>query len=587
MGKHAVVTAWLLLASILCSQACRANDSRPEDLLADAEQISSIDSAELSRLLRQIQLHAAELSSFQQQQYRLLKIEQALQQGQTALANEALQEFSSIQQPMQLRYRVLLVAAKAAMAAQQYQTAFNQLQAVLQDYALIRQPRLQAAALLLAVDFYSQANLPAAAEQHLQLLASIANALVEQCQAAYLQATHADRQLLAHTAPVSQAALRNCTEAQLPTQLAALQWFNRRIMLAVDPTTASDLSQPVSPADVSVDSQLWQVAHALQLQRLADADQLSSDLLNLPEAAMTMPQRLDLLRLRSAVLTQQQRLAEVVFIQQKIYELNQIQQTQQTSLKLAAEAAVHHIRQQNAQLKLLQHELKAIGLESQLKKQLVQRNYAVIALLVFLALGLIYGLFRLGLAHQHYKTAAFTDPVTGIGNRRWLDAQLAKLLHRCKQQGRPAGMILFEIDQFSQLVAGQGHEKAQQALLSVSKMCHHFIRHGDLFCYLENGCFAIVLPDCQPDKVLLLAEICRDAIAEPSPVQQPTDLRLTASFGVSLTLNSGYSDAELWRHADQALYLAKHHGQNRVECFDDQRSGRPVLHRALSPDLVV
>ncbi len=488
---------------------------------------------------------------------------------------------------MPLRYRGLLSAARTAMAAQQYQTAFNQLQAALQDYALIRQPRLQAAVLLLAVDFYSQANLPAAAEQHQQLLASIANAQAEQCQAAYLQVSHFDRQLLAQTAPVSQTALRHCTEAQLPKQLAALQWFNRRIMLAVAPATASDLPQSAPAADSSVDAQLWQVANALKLHRLADAERLTSDLLQLSEAAMTISQRLDLLRLRLTVLTQQQRLAEVVLMQQKIYELNQTQQTQQTNLKLAAEAAVHHIRQQHDQLKLLQHELKAVGLESQLKQQLVQRNYAVIALLVILSLGLVYGLFRLGMAHQHYKTAAFTDPVTGIGNRRSLDAQLVKLLHRCQQQGRPAGMILFEIDQFSQLIADQVHENAQQALLSVSKMCHHFIRHGDLFCYLENGCFAIVLPDCQPDKVLLLAEICRDAIAEPSPAQQAARLQLTASFGVALTLNSGYSDNELWRHADQALYLAKHHGQNRVECFDDQRSGRPILHRALSADLVV
>lgn len=588
MRKLCVIAAGLLLVTVLCGQFIRAAETNSENLLLHAEHIGSIDSVELDRILQQLQPRSAELSPVQQQQYRLLQIEQAVHRGQTALATQALAEFNSVQQPMALRYRAQLLNARTAMTAQQYHNAFRHLLSALQDYALIRQPRLQAAALLLAVEFYTLADMKDEAQQHQQLLASLVDAKLEQCHAAYLQASFFDRQQLAQATLINPTVIAHCRQNKLSLQADTLQWFNHRILLASHKVNPSKTQLNPNPQVINIDGQLWHLAHALSLQHLTAASRVSSELLNQPTEAMNIQQRLDLLHLRLALLTQQQQLPEVVLVQQKIYELAQMLQSQQATLKLAAQTAIYDVRQKHDQLRLLAEELKASGLESQLKQQLVQRNHAVIALLMLLLLGLAYGLVKLTRAHNHYKTAALTDRTTGLGNRRWLDSQLVRLLHRCQQQSRPAGLILFEIDQFSDLMAEHHHQSTEQALQTVSKICHHFIRHGDLFCYLENGCFAIVLPDCQPDKVMLLAEICRDAIAEPAPAPQQARLPLTASFGVSSTMTSGYSDSTLWRHADQALYLAKHHGQNRVECFSSQpTASRPLHSGTLSTDLAV
>ena len=115
------------------------------------------------------------------------------------------------------------------------------------------------------------------------------------------------------------------------------------------------------------------------------------------------------------------------------------------------------------------------------------------------------------------------------------------------------------------------------------QICNHFIRSGDIFGRIGGEEFAIVLPDCQPDKVLMLAEICRDAIEQLDCSHIQSGLKLTASFGVSYSQISGYQASELMRHADQALYLANYNGRNRVESYDQMQTnpGRPLIHSPL------
>jgi diguanylate cyclase (GGDEF)-like protein len=66
----------------------------------------------------------------------------------------------------------------------------------------------------------------------------------------------------------------------------------------------------------------------------------------------------------------------------------------------------------------------------------------------------------------------------------------------------------------------------------------------------------------------MLAEICRDAIEQLDCDHIVPGMRISASFGVSVSQVSGYSLSEMMRNADQALYLAKHNGRNKVEFYD-------------------
>jgi diguanylate cyclase (GGDEF)-like protein len=564
-------------------------------LLQHAEQISHIDQQQLDLLLDQLAPHTAHMSVTQQQQYRLLRIEQSILGGQTAFAHQALTDFLEApqQQPLAIRLRTKLLAARTAMASQQFSAAFGHLYAAMQDYELLNTSTLRAATLLLAVEFYYQAGMLDEARIQQQALNSFAAAGPEQCQAAYIETREFDRSRYAQATPFSSQFITRCQTLKLTRQAMALQSFNHRITLArsrTAPDSAAgeqwqhETQLTTSAASADVETRLLDLAIALHTRRFAVAEQLSTALLALPVTAMSHSQRLDLLQQRLLLLQEQRQFDQLVVLRKKILELTQIHQQRQSMLQLASQSAVHQARQHGQQLKILQEELKSAELTAQLKQQQTQRQHAVIALLILVSLLLSCGLFWLASAHRKYKATAMTDRLTGIGNKHRLDAQLNRLLSRCQLHNKPVGVILFELDQFAGMFCGQGHNEADQALQRVSQICSHFIRHSDLFCYLEGGCFVIVLPDCQPDKVAMLAEICRDAIAETASEQD--NVALTASVGVSFSFVSGYSASGLLHHAEQALHLAQRHGQNRVECFDNQPgSGRPLRLSAMRPEL--
>ncbi|HEX5794186.1 MAG TPA: diguanylate cyclase, partial [Rheinheimera sp.] len=79
--------------------------------------------------------------------------------------------------------------------------------------------------------------------------------------------------------------------------------------------------------------------------------------------------------------------------------------------------------------------------------------------------------------------------------------------------------------------------------------------------------FAVVLPGCQTDKAVLLAEICRDAIASIDTADSGKVFSLSGSFGVSGSDISGYQLKQLLADADAAMYRAKEAGRNQVATF--------------------
>jgi diguanylate cyclase (GGDEF)-like protein len=250
---------------------------------------------------------------------------------------------------------------------------------------------------------------------------------------------------------------------------------------------------------------------------------------------------------------------------------------------LAYQLAKGELLKKNQQLQLIKEEFRVVELENQLKNQQAQRDSLYIGLLSLASIVLVYVTYRLIRRHRYYKLAAENDGLTGISNRHFFDLQLQKQVKRCKQLQKSMGVIVFDLDFFKLINDNHGHDIGDKALQATVQICNHFIRSGDIFGRIGGEEFAIVLPDCQPDKVLMLAEICRDAIEQLDCSHIQSGLKLTASFGVSYSQISGYQPSELMRHADQALYLAKYNGRNRVESYDQMQTnpGRPLIHSPL------
>lgn len=163
------------------------------------------------------------------------------------------------------------------------------------------------------------------------------------------------------------------------------------------------------------------------------------------------------------------------------------------------------------------------------------------------------------------------DPLTGLANRRQLDAELEAEIDRVARSGEAALLLMLDIDRFKSVNDTYGHLAGDQVLQSVAKALASCIRPMDTLARYGGEEFAVVLPSCQPAFGQAVAERIRRTIeSTPIRVSPAVDLRVTVSIGGAFALKWIRSTTELWTdRADQQLYFAKAGGRNRL-CLEDQ-----------------
>lgn len=159
--------------------------------------------------------------------------------------------------------------------------------------------------------------------------------------------------------------------------------------------------------------------------------------------------------------------------------------------------------------------------------------------------------------------AAETDPLTGIGNRRWLTARAEEQIARAQRHGTSLSVILFDLDHFKAINDRHGHAKGDAVLVAVSRYVKGELRSSDLFARTGGEEFCIVLPKTDAEEAVKVATRIQKGLASLSVAKLETGL-VTASFGV---IERGPDDKELsnlLRRADDLLYQAKSDGRNQV-----------------------
>jgi diguanylate cyclase (GGDEF)-like protein len=99
--------------------------------------------------------------------------------------------------------------------------------------------------------------------------------------------------------------------------------------------------------------------------------------------------------------------------------------------------------------------------------------------------------------------------------------------------------------------------------------CQAHLRSTDVFGRLGGEEFGILLPDCSLQQAQGRAEQIRMAIATAATGDNAPGVPISASFGIAVTVRSGYELRALLIHADEALYRAKREGRNRVVISDE------------------
>ncbi|WP_380171198.1 diguanylate cyclase [Kineococcus sp. DHX-1] len=155
------------------------------------------------------------------------------------------------------------------------------------------------------------------------------------------------------------------------------------------------------------------------------------------------------------------------------------------------------------------------------------------------------------------RTAAATDGLTGVGNRRALDQAIAAAVDDARNAGKTLSVLLLDLDHFKRLNDTHGHEAGDDALRAVGGLLRTDIPAGAFAARYGGEEFCVVLPD-GVDGTVTAEALCRRvrSLDVPGP--------LTVSVGVSSLPGDGVSARELLHAADTALYDAKRAGRDRV-----------------------
>ncbi len=167
---------------------------------------------------------------------------------------------------------------------------------------------------------------------------------------------------------------------------------------------------------------------------------------------------------------------------------------------------------------------------------------------------------------------ANTDPLTGLLNRRALNAQLTQWAAWSARYDRPLAVLLMDLDRFKGINDGEGHIVGDSVLTAVARALEDGSRDADLLARYGGDEFALVAPEADEREALALAERVLDEIRAVR-VMTPTGktVGITGSIGVAITTPSDdtpgdrpVSPDSLLSAADRSLYAAKERGGDRV-----------------------
>ncbi len=163
------------------------------------------------------------------------------------------------------------------------------------------------------------------------------------------------------------------------------------------------------------------------------------------------------------------------------------------------------------------------------------------------------------------RVQAVRDPLTGLYNRRYMQEFLDHALHAARRKRRPLAVMMLDLDHFKRYNDNFGHAAGDRALATVGETLLRCIRAEDVACRYGGEEFALILPECSLREAIVRAEEIRTRLKEYRAQRDhaPTDA-LTVSIGVAAFDETTDRVDLLLKFADDALYLAKRAGRDRV-----------------------
>jgi diguanylate cyclase (GGDEF)-like protein len=165
------------------------------------------------------------------------------------------------------------------------------------------------------------------------------------------------------------------------------------------------------------------------------------------------------------------------------------------------------------------------------------------------------------------RQQAFFDTLTGLPNRRMLRERLEQEIRRSRRDSQQLAILFIDLDHFKEINDTLGHDSGDQLLIEAAQRIKQCVRDSDTVARMGGDEFTVILTDITNSDHLepLLEKILRsmDALFQIGDEQ----VFVSASIGITLYPLDGTEIEDLFKNADQALYVAKGEGRNRFSFF--------------------
>ncbi|MER2541217.1 MAG: GGDEF domain-containing protein [Azonexus sp.] len=167
-------------------------------------------------------------------------------------------------------------------------------------------------------------------------------------------------------------------------------------------------------------------------------------------------------------------------------------------------------------------------------------------------------------SEERYKQLSVTDSLTGLFNSRHLHERLQSEMERAQRYQRPLSLLVIDCDNFKRINDTFGHLEGDKVLQTLAKVIGQCLRRTDSAYRYGGEEFVLILPEAEIGSAGMLAERLRKGFADET-VRSDNDqeIRCTVSIGLA-TYQSGETESQFIRRADEANYEAKRRGKNCV-----------------------
>ena len=184
-------------------------------------------------------------------------------------------------------------------------------------------------------------------------------------------------------------------------------------------------------------------------------------------------------------------------------------------------------------------------------------------------------------AQARIHRLAHHDPLTGLENRHALGMRLEQQLAQARRTRQALAVLFIDLDHFKKINDSLGHQAGDQLLVGAAARMKDLLRDVDTLARLGGDEFIIVLGgSLSPDRVSAVAMRLVESLRQPYRLGGTT-AHSGASVGVALFPDDGTDADTLLRHADMAMYAAKHEGRGNFQFFS------PALNAATHEHLML